>query len=415
MSLAGHIRWVALASSTLLLPILSPVVETANANEASHAAAVQLVLPRAERAGTVSSAEVFGGTLEAVQLTLDPQTIPHSQSISSLSAGIVELASANTPVELVVIHGSFADTLAKIPRWATAPTGHVMAFTVNPKTGLVLETYVGDISPHPVGAARTNKPQLALLSTLRKQQLTVLAKRSHSRRLRHVRRDTPVARATTWGSKCSMGDGHHCYALAVWEMKGSEQVAGTEALQYTEEADVPTWGEGGFVTNEEWSGFYNGGSTQYWTEMGQAAGEYYNCCTIRWFWAYQNHSGYHEAQPSERFAIGRNEYSAYYQLAAGGGTWCFDIGPNAEVQVKCVGGFETYSKDLENGAEFAANNAPTNWGHGLVNWWKEHEWYRATQLLANETGVVSYNGMCVSTYAPVPAPGNINYGSYGHC
>jgi hypothetical protein len=54
-------------------------------------------------------------------------------------------------------------------------------------------------------------------------------------------------------------------------------------------------------------------------------------------------------------------------------------------------------------------------GHGLVNWWKEQEWYRATLGLYNEVGKQSYNGMCISKYAPVPAPGNVNTGSYGHC
>jgi hypothetical protein len=285
-----------------------------------------------------------------------------------------------------------------------------MGFVVNPRTGWVLETYVGNAAPTAEGTiARSDRVRLALKLKLRGAACAKLAKRSHHRTFAHTR-----AKAATWGNKRSQGNSHHCYALAVWEMHGSEQVAGTEALQNTEEADVPGWESGDFIDQEEWVGFKNG-PEPYWTEMGQAAGEYYNCCTLRWFWAYNNASHYHDIKPDERFRIGDKEYSAYFQLAAGNGVWCFDIGPYGEIQIKCVGGFETYSKDLETGAEYAANQAPVVKGHGLVNWWKEQPWYRAALGLYNEYERQSYNGMCISKYAPVPAPGNVNTGTYGKC
>lgn len=47
---------------------------------------------------------------------------------------------------LVVFHGSFVDTLAKVPRYAAAPSGSVLAYAVS-ETGSVIETYVGDHGP----------------------------------------------------------------------------------------------------------------------------------------------------------------------------------------------------------------------------------------------------------------------------
>ncbi len=398
-----------------MLLALGPGAAGAAASEVTPVAAVQHVLPRIEQAGTATSADVYAGSLEQVQQELDPQAVPASTTaLPALSKSIWEAASPGLAVDLVVMHGEFTDTLAKTPPRAGLPAGQVMAFAINPKTDWVLETYVGSITPGTVAtAARRARPSLDLKLKLDGAALSRLAK--HSRHRRTSVGSRPRASAATWGNKCSQEVPHHCYALATWEMHGREEVAGTEALQYTEEADVPTWEEGGFVDQEEWVGFHNGGSVAYWAEMGQAAGEYVGCCTMRWFWAYKNASGYHESTTSETFAIGRDEYSAYFMLAAGDGKWCWDIGPYGEIQVKCVGGFETNSKELQNGSEYAANRAPTAWGHGLVNWWKEQKWYRATLELVNEFGVQSYNGMCISKYAPVPAPGNVNTGSYGHC
>lgn len=106
--------------------------------------------------------------------------------------------------------------------------------------------------------------------------------------------------------------------------------------------------------------------------------------------------------------------------AAGGGTWCFDIGENGETQVNCIAGFETYSKDLEDGTEIAANTGPSNavvvqanatWTNGTV-----HTWNKATNGLYNEGDVkVSSNGMCIAQFKPVNYPGNVYTATSGNC
>ena len=194
-------------------------------------------------------------------------------------------------------------------------------------------------------------------------------------------------------------------------MRSGEEVEGTETEQYTTAMDVPGWETGDFVDNEEWALFLNGPENLYWTEIGQSAGEYYNCCSLRWFYAYQNHSGYHESQPSERWEIPYDTWAAYFMRAAGGGVWCFDVGPNGEEQFRCVGGFEPYSTYLEDGAEIAANRQPANAGAVVAN------------ATFTNGGVYTWNfasdsasgGMCVAPFTPVDFPGNIYYGTAGSC
>jgi hypothetical protein len=106
--------------------------------------------------------------------------------------------------------------------------------------------------------------------------------------------------------------------------------------------------------------------------------------------------------------------------AAGAGVWCFDVGEYGEYQIDCVGGFETYAKELEDGAEMADEAQPTNAGEVEANgWWvpsgQPNQWVRATNGLWNESGKISYNGMCIAPYTPWNWPGNIYYGSYGNC
>jgi hypothetical protein len=83
----------------------------------------------------------------------------------------------------------------------------------------------------------------------------------------------PTSAGATWGNKCSLGNGHHCYAVAQWEMTGSgngggEEVKGLSSEFYTTAMLVPQWENGDFVTNEQWmSGYYG-----RWVEDGQVAG-----------------------------------------------------------------------------------------------------------------------------------------------
>jgi hypothetical protein len=399
----------------LVVAALTPGV--AVAGELAPAATLRSVLPRAERVGSVESAEALATTFGSAQRALDPQSapVPAAAAVSGpptivparspAAAAPPAPTPSDTPVQIIVVHGHFVDTLAKMPRGAAPPSGSVMAFTVNASTGFVLETYVGNGAP-----------------TVRAEPLLRVRLAAHSARAAGVSeaRRRPRARAATWGSRCSAGEAHHCYALAIWSMSGGERVEGTETEQYGIHANVPGWEKGNFVDGEEWAVFFNSPSgTLYWTEIGQAAGEYNGCCTWRWFYAYQNHSGYHESLPSERWNIQPETWAAYFMRASGNGVWCFDVGPNGEQQYRCVGGFETYATLLEDGAEIASETTPVEEGAVVANatWLNGtvHPWNYARDGLYNENGLVNYNGMCVAPFTPVNYPGNIYYGTYGSC
>jgi hypothetical protein len=400
----GYLAAAALTSFALTLLALA---DPPGARAAETQALVNSVLPRAEALGVVQTVEATPAKLGDAQVALDPQAHPEMASGSLPGGKLQEVAGPSTAVTLVVFHGSFVDTLAKVPRYAAAPSGSVLAYAVS-ETGSVIETYVGDHGP----PSSLGEPAYQARISTKAQAARARTARIAHRRLR--------AKAATWGNKCSAGEGHHCYALATWEMTGSEQVKGSETEENTASVNVPGWGSGDFVDNEEWVGFFNG-PNPYWTEMGQTAGGYTRCCSMEWFYAYQNHSGYHENKVSERWEIPFNEWAHYYMDSEeGAGVWCYAVGPAGELRVTCIGGFETYSKSLEDGTEIAANTGPSNaaktvanatWTNGTV-----HTWNKAVNGLYNEGGAkVTTNGMCVSQYTPVNAPGNIYSGSAGNC
>jgi hypothetical protein len=50
---------------------------------------------------------------------------------------------------------------------------------------------------------------------------------------------TPVTAGATWGNKCSLGDGHHCYGIAEWQMSGSGYGGGEEVKGMSSETMWP--------------------------------------------------------------------------------------------------------------------------------------------------------------------------------
>ena len=200
------------------------------------------------------------------------------------------------------------------------------------------------------------------------------------------------------GTRCSQGNGHHCYDLAYWEMTGAERVEGTLAYQDTESMDVPGWTSGDFVDNEEWATFRNSG---YWIEAGQESGEYIDCCSLHPFYAWMNGSGYSQYVAPWTWPSG--QYNLY-QLSGQShdGRWCAYF---ASTQALCIAGFPAWSNQLEVGVEIAANTKPINGGREDTNaWWESaaHNWLKE--------GIYLDSGMCVSRNPyPFPALGNIIY------
>ncbi len=214
---------------------------------------------------------------------------------------------------------------------------------------------------------------------------------------------SPAVAGASWGSKrdngerCSQGNGHHCYAVAEWEMTGGERVEGTLAYQYTEAMNVPGWAGGDFVDNEEWESFRASG---YWIEAGQEAGEYMDCCSLHPFYAWQNGSGYSQyVAPWTEPGNANNLYQLTGQ--SHNGVWCAYFG---QTQMQCIGGFPPWSNQLEVGVEVAANTKPANTGkEGTNGWWENavHPWLKERRYVDG--------GLCAATNQSAPAKGNIQF------
>lgn len=181
--------------------------------------------PRAEMAGTVESVYLFHESLGSIHAQLDPE--------STLGTGLT--ARTDESVEVVVMRGNFEDHQAHMPHWASPPLGTVMAFVVDPDKHLPVEVYVGDRFP--------TVQQPASYSRL----IPVAAKTSRVHARVASRHHKSVAKAATWGSKCSYSGNHHCYALSTWKMSASEYIYGSETVQDTSEMYVPDWEQGDFV------------------------------------------------------------------------------------------------------------------------------------------------------------------------
>jgi hypothetical protein len=167
---------------------------------------------------------------------------------------------------------------------------------------------------------------------------------------------------------------------------------------------VPEWQRGAFVDDEKWTVFpqRSNGNGAYWVEVGQEAGNGVDCCSLRWFTAWNNGSGYgaNESPWSEPgFTFVR--YQTVSQL---NGSWCFYV----EVgNAGCVGGFPVYAKELIVGAEYATPTKPVNrfyeqsnatWTDGTVHAWNTAAWEHSA-------------GTCIEAFSrespPHYYPGNI--------
>jgi hypothetical protein len=321
-----------------------------------------IALAHAKGMGTVESSEVVGSTMGAAQARLSPE----------VQKG--ELPRGNGYI--VVLRGSFVYTMAKTPPGAPMPSGNVMAFSID-EQGIATETYVGD-----------ETTGLATLGGVRVRGEAV-PRAASAARLQRIR-----ARVASWGAeKCGPAVGHHCYADATWAMGGGEEVLGTESEQKTTAMDVPTYYKGDFVTNEEWVAFPGFAGT--WLEIGQQGGEYVDCCSLWWFFAWSRGEGnYH--QTVHIWEVTPNTWNNYGILSANNGSWCYRVGPAWEQQPACVSAnFPPHSRELTDAGSVVVNG---QWLDGSFHAWNFDELFHSS-------------GTCVSRYAPVAHAGNINYGT----
>jgi hypothetical protein len=353
--------------------------------------ALDTIGQRAGAMGTVTSMEAVTTSVGAAQTVLKASAPP---------------AASTQPIALVIVHGKFVDELAKVPAKAQLPSGSVAAYTVEPRSGEVGLTYLGD-----------SAPSLALLGTV--ERITPLATAaSVSKAGRHVRIGRHrhlLAKAATWGNNCKSDSTHHCYSVADWYMSAAgEEVRGTESEQKTSAMNVPGSESGYFVTNEEWLGFPS--KPNYWLEIGQQGGEFKGCCALWWFYAWSNGTGYHERVTAAEgvWQVTANTWNNYGIQWAGSGTWCIYVGPTWEQKIACEAGFPNTSKNLEDGMEVATEAKPSAAGSVVANGtWMNGAMY-TWNFASNQTQTYSGGpapGLCISQYAPVNFPGNINYGT----
>jgi hypothetical protein len=351
--------------------------EPASGPEISPSAAAEVGLSHARAIGTVEGEPaVNAGTLEAAQAAMQGAPQPLAVRAAAPPGLDAWLASA---VDRVVLYGRFTDVLAKVPPGQPLPSGTVLEYAIDAHTGRVDGIHLGGAQPVAAAAARAAR-----------------ANRTQPARSRRVR-----AHAATWGSACSAGNGHHCYALDYWSMTGGEQVRGSESDIATDAMNVPEWQTGAFVDNEKWTVFpqKSNGNGFYWVEDGQEAGNYIDCCSLRWFTAWNNGAGYGANEspwPEPGFTFVR--YQTVSQL---NGTWCFYVEAGS---AGCVGGFPSYAKELQVGAEYASGHEPENtmyeqsngtWTDGSV-----HPWIKAEPFQDAKTCVAPFSRESPPHYYP---------------
>jgi hypothetical protein len=164
-------------------------------------------------------------------------------------------------------------------------------------------------------------------------------------------------------------EGHHCYALEIWEMAGypREYVDGTMLYADTTSMDVKSWEEGDQVNDEVWLIF---GENDY-IETGQAGGAGGGgCCSMHRFWSYTLHgeqNTVYDWNTPAAFGV-YNTYEIYDPChCASWGIWWNGSNPAYQgTQVAQLGVahgatfYPAWAKELNNGMEAAANHQPYN-------------------------------------------------------
>jgi hypothetical protein len=348
----------------------------------------------ASRSGMVEDVETVSSTAADAQSTLNPHTSPTSSAEPS--------ALVSTPVAVVVMHGHFVDGMAKVPPHAEAPSGDILAYTVNQLTGRVAALYVGDSAPSLAGLGGVERLTTASDKATISRANRRFAVASHHR----VR-----GKVATWGDNCKyVPSEDHCWATAEWDMtKTGEEIEGAESFQTTTTMSVPGWEDGYFVDNEEWTILSK--NEEKWEEVGQQGGEYKGCCSLWWFYAvnYGPNEYYQYVDAPYVWEVGLKERHYYAtESVEHNGTWCVDTSGNGLewLQDKCFSGFSVYSKKLEAGVEVATESKPGNAASVLVNGQHLNGYYYGWNEGYEQS---TTPGLCVSYIGPTL--GDIDYGT----
>jgi hypothetical protein len=234
----------------------------------------------------------------------------------------------------------------------------------------------------------------------------------------------PSLASAGWGNGCSLGNGHHCYAIANWEMTGTgegggEEVKGLSSEIQTTAMEVPEVKENGpFVTNEQWADLPSG-TSERWIEDGQIAGydlwteegREINGKSLHWFYASELGGFLLYIAPWTKEGFTWVSYTL--SDPANNGRWCAKI-ETSEISESCRSGFKKYATAVQVGEEAATEAKPENAGkdrtgvqHLDGNW---YHWNGAAWETTDYTGTKSESAyMCVKGYEAIA--GYINWGT----
>ena len=152
----------------------------------------------------------------------------------------------------------------------------------------------------------------------------------------------------------------------------------------TDYVDVPGWEYGNFVTNEVWASASTlRGVPNTWTEFtGQIAGAYKSCCSVWWFYAFQNGTeGFRAFEEAPytwevRQAVGNN----YGMKTTGGGVWCWYDAADWTLEA-CAADFAWVATELEAGGEIGSEEKPVfDASTNNSAEWMNGEWHTGTAL-----------------------------------
>lgn len=361
-----------MARTAIIAALATALLIAPNAGAATLAPEAQReALTRATAAGSVTSVQASQTTLGGARGAVEPPepTTALAGTAAPLQTEVALQAKAAEPVEMVVAAGTFTLTAAHRPKGAPAPKGKFLTMGVDPASHHVVYLQLGNKRPVLPGVK---------LAT----STATIARRARAR--------AATSYPCVW---------EHCYSLDRWSMVGSagEKIVGSDTWHVSETMAVPEYMFGYFADEEEWVSFPELG--WFWIEVGQTAGEYYDCCGLHWFFAWRRKGdgyGQYVAPWADRYRYGNYNYALYTQ---GNGGWCARVDTTT---VGCTTGLLTYSKEVEVGVEIYSAKPVFNVTRDESNaWWTNwtaHNWNR-DQFIVDPV-------LCAKRNPWSPYPGN---------
>ena len=183
----------------------------------------------------------------------------------------------------------------------------------------------------------------------------------------------PASAQARWASgTCSAAS--HCYATS--HLYGPSELTGVVANKPLV-SNVPEWPSGAFKSEELWLEF---SSKPGWIETGIIAGEGYDCCYTRRFYAQESPGGNFTYYESPEVAPGGVNTYSVIQDDGRNGVWnvWWGCGPGVyncwNKAARFGGGLPVYANELEAGLEVSSNTEPEAAGadevaRGNLNGW----------------------------------------------